>query len=212
MASILKQRITRVLKEGPSALLLPLSFRKEGCVYCAVHGDVTWIVDIQGSRWNDTEEAQVTINGGVYVPGVVSRYLRKADPVKPKLVDCCVSVRIGMLSKSKLDTWWTVAASDRAPDDMDTRISAEMRNQVNELLLPFLTKFKSLIDVAEFLDRPISADTHFVAPQAVEQRYAYAGLVYSRIGDNAKSCIAINQAIREAEGKPNEEFIRALSE
>lgn len=210
MASVLKQRLSRILKDGPTALLLPLGFRKEGLVYRMTHEEVAWIVDVQTSRWNDAHEVHFTINGGVYAPGVVSSYLRKADPTTPKLADCCISVRIGMLDQCKLDKWWIISTSDRVPDEVDARISAEMCNQVEELLLPFLARFTSLLEVAEFLGEPVVERTRFVAPQAAEQRYAYAGLLYSQLGERVRARAAIDRAMGEAKGKPNEEFIVAV--
>ena len=108
MTSQFTRRIDGILKSALTPLLRSRGFRKRGPVYVAEHGEVTWLVDVQKSQWNDRNEAQFTVNGGVYVPGVVSGYSRRPDPAEPKMVDCCLSVRIGMLDESRVDKWWKI--------------------------------------------------------------------------------------------------------
>ncbi len=212
MASPFAQRIAGVLKGGLTPPLRARGFRKEGCVFVAEHDDVVWLVDVQKSRWNDGDEAQFTVNGGVYVPGIVSGYSGRPEPAKPKLADCCLSVRIGMLDESRIDKWWKVTASDDLQDAVDEGIAAEVRDRVEGLLLHFLQSFESRAVVAEFLAGSTDIATRFVSPQAAAQRHAYASLIYSGLGNSAKAQSEIELAMREAEGSPIEGVIRRLRE
>ena len=210
MASPFAQRVSAILRSGLTPLLRSHGFRKHGQVYVSERGDVLWIVDVQKSRWNDGTEAQFTINGGVYVPGVVSAYSRRPEPSIPKLVDCCLSVRIGMLDDSKLDKWWKVTASDAPEDAVDEQISTEIRDRVGNHLLPFLQRFESSVEVAEFLEGPMNSATCSVSPRSLAQRHAYASLIYLRLGNTAKARSEIDEAVREAEGTPIDEVIKRL--
>lgn len=212
MASPFAQRIARIIKGNLTPLLKSHGFRKEGSVYVADHGDMAWLIDIQKSRWNDHDEAQFTVNGGVYVPGVVSVYVRQPDPAKPKIDDCCMSVRIGMLEESQCDKWWKVTADDDRPVVVDEMIATELRDWIENLLLPFLAKFESPVDIAEFLEQPTDASNRFVAPQSAAMRRAYASLIYARIGNADKARHAIEQAVHHAAGSPGAEFIQRLRE
>ena len=95
MESLLAKRISGILGSGLTPLLRAHEFRKCGQVYVSERGDVSWVVHVQRSRWNDETEAQFTINEGIYTPGVVGAYLGRPEPSALKLVDCCLSVRIG---------------------------------------------------------------------------------------------------------------------
>jgi len=212
MTAPFSQRINGILNGGLTPLLKERGFRKEGWVYVANHGDVVWLVDVQTSRWNGKDEAQFTINGGVYVPGIVSRYSGRPEPTKPKLADCCLSVRVGMLDESRLDKWWKVKSSDIPRDVLDGGIAAEVGDCVECLILPFLQKIDSRIAVAEFLAGSTTGATKYVSPQATAQRYAYASLIYSRLGDNAKAQSEVERAMHEAKGSPIEDVISRLRE
>ena len=210
MASSFAQRIAGILKGSLTPLLRSRGFRKEGSVYLALHGDTASLVDLQKSRWNDEDESRFTINGGIYIPGVVSAYSGRSDPERPKIVDCCLSVRIGMLEESRLDKWWKVTARDSSQDAVDEEIARELCDRVEHLLLPFFAKFESPTDVAKFLSGTMDTSSRFVAPQAPAQRHAYACLIYLKMGDSAKAHRAIEQALREAEGAPIEKVIKRL--
>lgn len=208
MTSLFTQRIDGVLKAGLTPALRARGFRKERALYIAELGEVSWLVDIQKSRLNDPSEAQFTVNGGVYVPGVVSGYLRRPDPKTPKMPDCCLSVRIGMLDESRLDKWWKVAASDRP--DADDEIALDVRHRVESQLLPFLERFASAASVAEFLERPMDRVSGLVQPQSSALRHTYASLIYAKLGDNTRAGKALDQAIREAKGSPIEDFVKKV--
>ncbi|MCB9869356.1 MAG: DUF4304 domain-containing protein [Planctomycetes bacterium] len=134
-------------------LLRSHGFRKEGSVYLAQYGEMALLVDIQKSRWNDEDDAKFTVNGGIYIPGIVSAYSGRPDPEKPKIADCSLSVRIGMLDELRLDKWWKVTSRDSRQDVVDEEIARELCDRVEMLLLPFLAKFESPAGVAEYLCR-----------------------------------------------------------
>ncbi len=210
MVSPFAQRIDRILKSGLTPILRRYRFVKSGPVYRAKKADVVWLVDVQKSRWNDEREAQFTINGGVYITGVVAVYCRSAEPAKPKIEDCCLSVRIGQLLEEGIDKWWRVTASDEPEDVVDAEIGVDVRDRVERVLLPFLHRFGNSVEVAQFLEGPIDSTTSFVSPQSLAQRHAYASLIHLRLGNTARAYSEIEEAVREAEGTPIDEVIKRL--
>lgn len=210
MESLLAKRISGILRSGLTPLLRAHEFRKCGQVYVSERGDVSWVVHVQRSRWNDETEAQFTINGGIYTPGVVGAYLGRPEPSALKLVDCCLSVRIGMLSESKFDKWWKVAASDVPEGAADKRSGSEVCSWVESLLLPFLQRFRLPVEIAGFLGGPADSATSSVSPQSMAQRYAYASLIYLRLGEVQEARGEIEKAVREAEGTAIEQVIQRL--
>jgi len=212
MASPFAKRIDEILKAGLTPLLRKHRFTKRGSVYLAELGDVAWLVDVQKSRWNDATEAQFTVNGGVYVRGIVSAYCSSPEPRRPRLEDCCLSVRIGRLHEESVDKWWKLTGSSGPQDPGDEQVAAEVCEWVEGLLLAFFRRFESLAEIVAFLEGPIDSTTSFVSPQSSAQRHAYACLVHLRMGNAAKARIEIDEAVRQAEGSPVEEAIKRLRE
>lgn len=203
--------LATVFKSELDVFLDAQGYRRCDFVYYDERAGLTALIDIQRSRWSDRSEAQFTLNGGIFVPGIVSSYLRQEDPRQPTLADCCVSVRIGMLDQSRLDRWWKATASAGEGPIQISAVAIEVREHVDRLLLPFLAKFQTPSEVANFLAEPISPATRFIAPQAASLRYAYASLIYSRNGDQSLAHEAYANAMREAQGMPNEVFVKRLS-
>ena len=202
--------MTGVLKNELDPALAGRGYRRSKDIYLAIGVGLTALIEIQRSRWNDRSAAQFTFNGGIYVPGTLSRYLQQEEPIRPTVADCCISVRIGMLDQSKLDRWWTLTATD---GDMSVQISemaVEVREQVCGVLVPFLATFQTVLDVADFLALSINSSTQFIAPQAASLRAAYASLIYSKNGNQALALDCYAKAVREAQGMPNEAFVKRL--
>ena len=210
MASRFDKRIGEILKKSLLPLMRTRGFCKNGSTYIALRDEVTWLVDVQKSRWNDSHEAQFTINGGVYIPGVVSGYSGRPEPAKPKLVDCCLSVRIGMLDESRLDKWWKLNDADNE-EEHDEQIAAELSARVGRQLLPFLGRFDSRKEVVAFLTTPpISAADKLVSPQDETRRHAYAAFIYAGQRNAAKAQEEIERAAQEAKGSPVENVMQKL--
>ncbi len=211
MATPLETRLAAVLRGPLARTLRSHQFRRRGSVFLSRRAEVVWIVDIQKSQWNDAGQLEFTVNGGVYVPGIVSGYLGRPEPRAPSLGHCCVSVRIGMLTASRLDRWWRLALSD-LPGEIDERLAAEVSSVIESTLLPFLAQFVSLQSVAGFLSAPVDSANRLVSPQNPVQRRTFAALVFARIGDDAKAQAQIAQAALEARGTPIEAFVRRVAE
>jgi hypothetical protein len=212
MASPFARRLEEIVKGSLTPLLRSRGFRKEGSVYRLQRDSMTWLVDLQKSRWNDPQEAQFTLNGGVYIPGTVSVYTGRPEPEKPMIADCCLSVRVGMLDESRRDKWWKVTARDDPRAALDESIAEDVCGHVGKLLLPFLERFRSVADVAEFLDGTADVPTKLFAPQAAAQRHAYASLIYLTMGDRTKAHREIEQAMCDAKGSPIEGVVERLRE
>ena len=206
------QRIARILSKNLTPFLRARGFNKTGNAYLSEKVDLAWLISVQKSRLNDNKEVQITINGGVYIPGVVSEYARRSAPDKPTLADCCLSVRIGMLEESRRDKWWKITSYDECPNTTDEIIAAELHEWVEGLLLPFLAKFKSRGDVAAFLEGAVEGCDRFVMPQSGAQRYTYASLIFAQMGHGDSARRAIERAMLEAEGSPAAEFVRRVRE
>lgn len=209
MTSPFDKRLDAILKDSTTPLLKSWGFIERGRTYVARRNALAWLVDVQKSRWNDREEAQFTLNGGVYVPGVVSRYSSRPEPSSPKLADCCLSVRAGMLDHSRLDKWWKLSASQH-PDDVDRQIGAELSERLENALLPFLSNFDSLDAIVEYLSAPVTPANRFVSPQTEAQRRAFAALIHAAQGNTAEARDEIDVAMRVARGSPIEDVIRKL--
>ena len=78
------------------------SFHRKGLTYVARQDDCAWVLLVHKSRWNPRDSMEFSIDGGIFVPGVIATWAGRAEPTWPTIVDCAVSVRIGLLSSDRL--------------------------------------------------------------------------------------------------------------
>ena len=205
----LSKRFRDILNRGVNATLRARGFRKTRCVFRAKCHHVSWLVNAQRSRWNNAKHLEFTLNCGIYIPGVVSRYNSTHEPIEPNLKDCCLSARVGLLGESRLDKWWLLTLSD-SEQEADETIISELNGYLEHAILPFLTGFRSEVDVTEFLTAPSTAANRLISPQGMAQRHAYASLIYARLEDKVKAHEEIERAAEEANGTPIAPIIQSL--
>jgi hypothetical protein len=169
------------------------------------------LVDIQKSRWNDPSEARFTLNCGIYVRGVLTTYANRPDRASPRIEDCCISARIGVLAKEAKDVWWKLMATGDT-ELSDSIVGDEIRERIEQFLLPFLREFETVQRVAMFLDAPIARSSSLVSPQSEAQRYCYAAVLYSQIGEAKRRDAALRAAESAAAGGPIEGIVTRLKE
>lgn len=216
MATPFDARISFVLRTGVSPLLRTNGFRKTGRVYLASRQEVTWLVQVEKSRWNSKEKAEFTLSGGIYIPGVVSRYLCKPDPAPTKvdLADCCISTRIGMLDETQCDTWWKFTGS-REICDGDRSIALDIQHRLSHDLLPFFIAYDTRRKVIEFLLQPVAPKksgymptASLISPQDEVGRRVYAAFLLANEGNLGQAKQVIERAVTDHRGKPGEEFVK----
>nr|WP_254200426.1 DUF4304 domain-containing protein [Lysobacter sp. MMG2] len=205
----LDTRFDQIIKAGITPVLAVHGFKKRRYVYERKEGCISYIVDLQRSQWSNASALDFTMNCGVHIPGVISMFANRPDPKNPKIVDCCVGSRLGMLSPDHKDKWWSVTAEDsgHAPDD---RLSEDLRAAIEGLALPFLRLFPSQLAVAEFLS-DVPREYRQVFPMHEAQRLAYAAIIFRMVGDS-KAGSALESAVALAAGSPLESTLATLEE
>lgn len=209
MANVFDSRLNIILKNWVTPCLKKAGFNKQKVQYGQVRGDVIWLIDIQRSRWNDASQAQFTLNCGVHIPGVVSAYANKNEPTKPRIPDCCISSRIGMLTTEKKDLWWRLDFDDNGT--VDIQIGKDLLDKIERYIVPFLEKFDGRPEIAEFLSQPLAEDYRYISPQSHAQRLAYSAIVFSLLGDTGRANDVLKEAIDKASGAPIEAIVAGLA-
>lgn len=199
-------RLTSILKSGFTPLLKEIGFKKIRSSYVRDLDDLKWLIDVQKSLWNDSEEAQFTLNCGAYIPGVISTYSpRVTEPPVPKLEHCSCYARIGSLTSEKKDLWWKLTDSDS--EQVDRKIAADLQNKLETKIVPFLQNFSTAIDVADFLCRSVANKDKRIFPLAANQRLAYAGIIYWKQGDTQGARRILDSAVEVSKKSPIEGIV-----
>jgi hypothetical protein len=206
---MLKDRASKILSEAATATLKTRGFKKRGKAYIRQTGRLGHMVDTQFSRWNDGKEVSFTLNCGIYIPGVTSTFSNSPEPNHPKLEDCCINVRVGGLTESKLDVWWKLSERDTPERDMEIR--EEICSTIERTMLPFLDRYQNEKAVAEFLSQQrIDADK-YIWPRAEGLRLSYAAIIWHMLGvrDTCRECI--ERAVRESTNTPVDGVVNAFA-
>lgn len=210
MASEVSKRINSIVKAGLTPILGDLGFKMRGTNFFLERSDVTWLINVQRSRWNSGDESQFTLNVGVRVKGVVEFYCARSEPFPLDISSCCVSVRIENPVNTGLDCWWKVSATDELPKEHDDAIVQELTSATVGVVERFLSKLESRKQVAEFLAGRTLIDYKSIGPRTAAQRHVYASLVYQQLDYTETALSEIALAIAEAKGSSIEEFVERV--
>ncbi len=205
---MIKTRAKSVLADL-AAKLKQHGFNKRGNVYVRQSEEVFQMVDVQYSRWNDAEEVNFTLNGGVYVPGVTSRFSNSPEPKRPKLRDCCITVRVGMLTESHLDVWWKMSASDGVL--VDRKIKEEIASITENTLMPFLERFRDAKAVAGFLSKQPATEDQHIEPSAEGLRLSYAAIIWAKLGASDRCQTCLERAMQRSRNTPLEGTVTSFT-
>lgn len=208
MASAIKTRIADILKQSVAAILKPRGYEKRGNTYVQQLSDLSRVIDVQKGRWNTQDQAEFTLNCGIFIPGVLAIYGGRPEPGPPTVPASCISARIGLLTPVHLDKWWKLGANDVVPDT-DQEVAEQVRTYLTRYLLPFIESFGSRQDVAAFLESGYSANPH-VWPQNEVIRLAYLAILYYLMGEPDRCKETILQAESKARRSPIEAHIQGV--
>lgn len=202
-------RVNKVIRQSLSDVLKRHGFQRTGALYVRRFGDMLHMIEAQHSRWNDTTRKSFTLNCGVYVPGVTSTFWNTPEPKKPKLTDCCISIRVGMLREPRCDIWWEVSHDDSL--EKDAQIQADIVSIITESVLPFLSRFQNESEITQVLTEESSSADGFIEPRASATRLAYAALLWRRLGEVSKCSSCINESKQRSKKTPLEAVINAFA-
>jgi hypothetical protein len=188
---VLKKRAAVVLREGIAEQLEKEGFRRERQVYLRERGQMMHLLDVQYSQWNDETEVTFTLNCGIYREDVTSLFRNAAPPRHPKVTDCCIFARIGMLTESHLDLWWKVTAGDT--ESADAKVRQQLGDVVARYALPFFEGFPDERAAAQFLSAERPRKDEYVEPREPAVRQSYAAALWRLVGD-AEACRRCLQA------------------
>ncbi len=206
--SSIRNRFEFLLRKEVAPAFRSFGFKKVGDIFYRQSAELLFLIAIHRSRGNDENTFEFTCDCGIYIPEVVSRYLNRNGSDKPKIHDCCCSIRIGMLSEEKNDIWWALEANKLASDD--SAIAASFVKKVELLGIPFLSSFESSEDVGNFLSREIPKQFAQVSPISEIQRLAYSAIIFDNRGNKEKAVDLIKKSKEKSKGSPIENHIMNL--
>ena len=102
--------IKEVLGIHIAPYLKTLGFKKKGAIFWRETDVLIDLVNLQKSQWNNPDEAQFTLNLGIYWKEVQAEIERRAKSMPPKELECTVFERLGALFAGN-DFWWSVTES-----------------------------------------------------------------------------------------------------
>ena len=115
-----QKNIDGILELSLKPILKQDGYRKSGRTWHREYKDAIQVVNIQSSRWNDSNEAGFAINVGCYYPQV-AKLLGDEVLQKPKEYECMTRARLGSLKPERTDLWWKIT-----PDGATDSIAKEI--------------------------------------------------------------------------------------
>lgn len=142
-------KFDKIIKEGFHEILKPLGFKKKGNNFYLQLQDLGQIINIQKSAYGSKDSISFTINTGLFIPEYwleVYNYHDKDIPAFPTEPECLIRKRIGALKNQK-DTWYDLNQSTD-----ENSIIIEMRENLNEFILPYFGTVKTKQDYLDLID------------------------------------------------------------
>lgn len=153
MSSLANKVIEDILRVHVRPLLKDQGYVRRGRVWNKRLDQVGYAVQVQASQWNEGERGSFTVNLGVFVPYVLSVCPIPRHTILIEPAECSIETRIGLIGpggtfledKSGRDVWWDVEAHS----DLG-KVGQSVQEAIANRAIPFLNRFVSLCDVAEF--------------------------------------------------------------
>ncbi|MFN0052081.1 MAG: DUF4304 domain-containing protein [Planctomycetales bacterium] len=204
-----KRRLSLLIDKHIAPLLAAKGFERDRDVFVCDKQSMQWLIELQRSKWNSSGQIDFTFSIGVYVPGLFSTYSGRLEFETRSAPTCCIHGRIGMLDPDHFDSWWSLSREE-CSEQFDDSIRQSIIDKLVRIAFPFLARFESLNDVAEFLVSARKPLDKTVFPQSHAIAFAYAAILYQRLGLPKEQMTALARAEEEARGSPVEEIVGAL--
>ena len=177
-------------------------FTNIGSGFACRNDSVAWFASLQSATH---DEASMTVNLGVYIPGLLNSYLKVDESNEISIPLCAVSARLGMLDSSSLDKWWDVDSLRENPAEAE-----DLGSRLETQALPFFQRFPTIHAVANFLIAPRERKDRYVDPRSDVISQLYGGLALFESGDQAKAREVLNEVAASSASTPLSEVIPAF--
>ena len=142
--SEISKKIDDIINLDLKALMKAKGFKKKARnFYKELDGGVFLLVNVQGSMYNDNQDARYTVNLGVFFPEIYELVGFGNVAKVPSVPDCSISKRIGHLKPEKTDYWWQLTPASNL-QQLATNLSAS----VEQYGLPWLQRNSSIADAS----------------------------------------------------------------
>lgn len=138
--SEIAQKIDEIINLELKALMKSHGFKKKARnFYKELDGGVFLLVNVQGSMYNDNQDARYTVNLGVFFPQIYEMVGFGNVGAIPSIPDCSISKRIGHLKTERTDYWWQLTPSSNLQ-----QLASDLSSSVEQYGLPWLQNNSSI--------------------------------------------------------------------
>ncbi|MEN2767448.1 DUF4304 domain-containing protein [Ornithinibacillus xuwenensis] len=158
-----------LLKETIAPLLKAYGFKKKGKNFSKILSDIAWTVNVQSSKWNTKEEAQFTINTGIFTNALFGTFYNHEAPQFPTEGVSVLRLQITEL-KNTADTWYKLNHETNLK-----QLTSELEYDIEEIVLPHLNQFQTIDDVIKEMERREKMKGWYENPHFLTILYHAAG-------------------------------------
>lgn len=141
----LQSEFDEILKNLVFPFFKELGFKKNGNGFNKKTGEITQVVNIQKSRWNNKDNVSFTFNIGFFSTEIYIDFWNKGIPKFIKDYDCQITYRLGQLTKGS-DYWYEL--NERIEK---ANLEIEIYENLNHYLKPFIEKTIDLNSLKELI-------------------------------------------------------------
>lgn len=147
----MKDVFKQIVKDVIAPTLKNHRFKKKGNNFARTFPGLSWIINVQSSSWNTSEDVAFTINMGISIESLYGTYYQDEPPKFPLEVESVMRLRISEL-KSKMDiyedNWYKLTPATNLDE-----LTEKIKNDIENVIIPHFLQFQSVQDVIQGLEK-----------------------------------------------------------
>ena len=192
MKQLAEQLFDHIIKMELTPLLRAKGFSKRAGKYWLDKDGFSYLVQIERHKYLGS--ISFTFSCGVYVCGVFEEFLGMKEKKNPDVAHCVIRTRIGRLFDKQVDHWWEINSDLELNRDYQA-IVEDIVLRFHRCVFPFLSRFDTVSKIAEFLGDKREERDKIIMPRNLAISFAYAAVLYSRLGEQEKCQSLFDDAI-----------------
>lgn len=193
MQDVLKQ----IIKDTIAPLFKAKGFKKKGNNFAKIFTDFAWVVNIQNSKWNTTEEVEFTFNTGIFTDKLFGTFYEIEPPQFPTEIYSVLRLGVTEL-KGIPDEWYKLHLTADIEE-----IKREIQSDIENVIFPHFEQFRTIEDVIKEMKR--------LEEQGRHECPHFLTILYHAYGFKEEAQNRINKMYSELI-EPQKEFTKELAE